>query len=87
MYQAYWERANVEILIGDSINKERAIDDIGKYIDSNPTRKMLSLAYIKRAEIMYTLGYKADACADWEASCNLNESTVACDKIRLHCKQ
>ena len=87
MYQAYWDRANAEILIGDSLNRERAIDDLGKYIDSNPPRKMLSQAYIKRAEVLLKSGYKAESCQDLEEACSLNESPKSCEQYRLNCKK
>lgn len=91
-YQTYLDRANIEILIGDSLNKEHAIDDLGIYINSNESnpqsKELLSKAYFKRADIMLKLGYKSDACSDWKECENLNtkESTQASNNLRLYCK-
>jgi len=88
LYQAYWERANVEVAIGDSLNKELAIDDITKYIESNPEKKILAKAYNKRAELELKFGYKSDACSDWLDACNLNQDNApySCEQYRLYCK-
>lgn len=83
LYQAYWERANVEIAM-DSL--ERAIDDITMYIESNPERLYLAKAYNQRAEVMYKLGYKSDACLDWDSACQLNVNNAPCEQYRLKCK-
>lgn len=83
---AYLQRANVEIAIGDSLNREKAIDDLTVYIEATQERTALSKALNKRAQLMYNLGYKADACQDWTASCQLNIVDSPCEKYRLHCK-
>lgn len=92
LYQAYFDRANIEILIGDSLSKERAIDDLGMYINANEAnpqdKELLSKAYFQRAEIMIKLGYKSEACDDWEKACDLNQKNApsACEQYRLKCK-
>lgn len=82
-YQAYWERANVEIKM-DSL--EKAIDDMTVYIESSPERVLLEKAYNQRAGILFKAGYKSDACNDWNLACELNQSNAPCDQYRLHCK-
>lgn len=85
LYQAYWERANVEIKM-DSL--EKAIDDMTSYIESSPERVLLEKAYIQRAGILSKMGYKREACDDWDSVCvmNLNSSPYACQQYRLNCK-
>lgn len=83
LYEAYWERANVKISM-DSL--EQSLDDMTIYIDSGPTIILLERAYNQRANIMFKLGYKVDACADWISACELNQSNYPCEQFRLHCK-
>lgn len=89
LFIAYWERALVEIKM-DSL--ERAIDDMGMYIESLRVKegindkKLLESALMQRATIMLKKGYKADACGDWEDACNLNISNSPCEQFRLKCK-
>lgn len=92
LYETYFDRASIEILIGDSLNKERAIDDLGVYINANEAdpkdKESLSKAYFKRADMMIKLGYKSDACDDWRKARDLNQSNYSsvCEQIRLKCK-
>lgn len=89
LYQAYWERGLVNIKM-DSL--ERAIDDIGIYIESMRVKegvadkKLLEKALMQRAEIMLKRGYKSDACSDWNDACELNISNAPCDQLRFKCK-
>ena len=85
LFIAYWERALVDIKM-DSL--ENALADMGIYIDSNPEKKLLSKAYIQRAEIMLKLGYRVESCDDYESACNLNQDNApfACEQYRLKCK-
>lgn len=82
LYQAYWERANVEIKM-DSL--EKAIDDMTMYIGSVSDQKNLQEAYYQRGIIMLKQGYKSDACDDFEKSCELN-FPKGCDAMRVYCK-
>ena len=89
LYIAYWERSLVEIKM-DSL--ERAIDDMGMYIESlrvkesEADKKLLESALMQRASIMLKKGYKADACSDWSDACELNISNYPCEQFRLKCK-
>lgn len=89
IFIVYWERALVEIKM-DSL--ERAIDDMGIYIESMrikesvEDKKLLEKAFMQRADIMIKKGYKSDGCGDLEDACNLNISNTPCDQFRLKCK-